>query len=53
MFASELIVSEITPVSPANTGDDALRIMEDFFIRHLPIVDGHEVIGIISGGINT
>ena len=48
MFASELIVSEITPVSPANTGDDALRIMEDFFIRHLPIVDEHEVIGIIS-----
>ncbi len=48
MFASELIVPEITPLSPKNTGEDALRLMEDFFVRHLPIVDGQNVIGIIS-----
>lgn len=48
MFASELIVPEITPLSPGNTGEDALRMMEDFFVRHLPVVDGKDIVGIIS-----
>ena len=48
MFASELIVPDITPLSSGNTGEDALKIMEDFLVRHLPVIENQEVIGIVS-----
>jgi CBS domain-containing protein len=36
--------------SPRNTLDDAMAIMTERRIRHLPIVDGEELIGMISIG---
>lgn len=48
MFASELIVPDITSLSTDNTGEDALRIMEDFLVRHLPVIENNEVIAILS-----
>jgi len=48
MFASELIVPDITPLSSGHTGEDALKVMEDFLVRHLPIVENQEVIAILS-----
>lgn len=48
MFASELIISDIPVLVSDNTGEDALRIMEDYLVRHLPLVEDQEIIGIIS-----
>jgi CBS domain-containing protein len=35
---------------PGNTAIDALRVMRDGGFRHIPIVDGGKIIGIVSRG---
>ena len=37
-------------ISPAETAIDALRRMGDCGYRHLPVVDGDKVVGIVSRG---
>lgn len=48
MVAENLITSAILPLKTSDTGEDALKVMEDFFVRHLPIVNDKQLLGVIA-----
>ena len=48
MIAEKIISTAILPLKTSDTGNDALTIMEDFFVRHLPIVNDKQLLGVIS-----
>ena len=48
MVAENLISSAILPLKTSDTGEEALDIMEDFYVRHLPIVNDKQLLGVIS-----
>ena len=48
MIAEHLISNTIIPLRTSDTGDEALGIMGDFYVRHLPIVNQKELLGLIS-----
>lgn len=44
----EVMTPEPDTVSPDTTAIDALRLMQDGGYRHLPVVDGGRVLGLVS-----
>ena len=46
----EILSGEIITVGPAQTVGECLRLMTDHHIRHLPVLDGEKILGIISIG---
>ncbi len=48
MIARDLISEDIIPLRTSNTGDDALMMMGEFHVRHLPIVNNRQLLGLIS-----
>lgn len=48
MTAQQLISDSIIPLRTSETGDTALGIMNDFYVRHLPIVNDKQLLGLIS-----
>jgi CBS domain-containing protein len=46
----EIMTEDPITVSPESTIDDCMRLMTNKFIRHLPVVSGDKLIGIISIG---
>ncbi len=48
MVAEKLISTAILPLRTSATGDEALRVMEDFYVRHLPIVNDKQLLGVIA-----
>lgn len=46
----EIMTSRVVVVSPEHTSEDCMALMTDKRIRHLPVVDGDRVIGLISIG---
>lgn len=46
----EIMTEDLITVSPDSTIDDCMRLMTGKFIRHLPVVAGDHLIGIISIG---
>ena len=48
MIARELISEDIVPLKTSNTGEDALALMSDYHVRHLPIVNNKQLLGLIS-----
>lgn len=48
MIAEHLISDTIIPLRTSDTGDVALGIMNDFYVRHLPIVNQDTLLGLIS-----
>jgi CBS domain-containing protein len=46
----EVMTEDLITVSPDTTIDECMRLMTNKFIRHLPVVEGNELIGIISIG---
>ncbi len=48
MIAGNLITQILTPVRTSDTGQDALNIMNEFNVRHLPIVNNTELLGVIT-----
>ena len=46
----EILSGQVIRVSPAHTVDDCMRLMTDHRVRHLPVLDGDKIIGIISIG---
>ena len=50
MIASTLLSMNIVPLRTSDTGAEALSIMSDFYIKHLPIVNNKELLGLISEG---
>ena len=47
-MVSEIMTSEVKSVSPSQTIDECLGIMSNNRIRHLPVVNNNEAIGILS-----
>lgn len=48
MFASELISSDIIPVQTTDTGRAALIVMNDHYVKHLPVLKESEFVGVVS-----
>ena len=48
MYASSLISSDFIPLKTSDTGEDALSIMADYNVGHLPIVNDKQLLGLIS-----
>ena len=46
----EIMTSPVTFVTPEHTVDDCMNLMTDRHIRHLPVLEGEKVIGIVSIG---
>lgn len=44
----ELMVSDILYVSPRDKIDDCMAIMSDKHLRHLPVMDKGELVGLVS-----
>jgi CBS domain-containing protein len=44
------MTSPVITVSPGNSVQDCMRLMTDRRIRHLPVVEGGKVVGMISIG---
>ena len=47
---AEIMSSDLKVIQPRETVEDCLRLMTDKRIRHLPVLDGEKVVGIISIG---
>src|SRR5215831_2329578 len=45
---SEVMTSSVTSVTPDRTVEECRKIMGEKRIRHLPVVDGEKVIGVLS-----
>ena len=48
MIAGKLVTDTIVPLRTSDTGETALGIMSDFYVRHLPIVNNEQLLGLIS-----
>ena len=48
MIAETLISNTIVPLRTSDTGEEALSIMDDFYVKHLPIVNNEDLLGVIS-----
>ncbi len=46
----EIMSANVISVRPDDTVDTCMRVMTDRRIRHLPVIDGEKVIGILSIG---
>jgi CBS domain-containing protein len=48
MIASNLLSHTLLPLRTSDTGDEALGIMSDFHVRHLPVVNNEQLLGLVS-----
>ncbi len=46
----EILSGKIVSVGPSQTVEDCMRLMTDHHIRHLPVLDGEKILGIVSIG---
>ena len=46
----EILSSHVVQVSPSSTVEECLRLMTDHHFRHLPVLDGERIVGIVSIG---
>ena len=48
MIAETLISQSIVPLRTSDTGEEALNMMDDFYVKHLPIVNNEQLLGVVS-----
>jgi len=48
MTAESLVSNSIIPLRTSDTGEEAIEMMNDFLVRHLPIVNNKQLLGLIS-----
>lgn len=48
MIAKNLLSQDIIPLRTSDTGKEALSVMNDFYVKHLPIVNNKQLLGLIS-----
>jgi len=46
----EVLSSQVVKVTPTHTVQECLRLMTDHRVRHLPVLDGNRIAGIVSIG---
>ena len=46
----EILSSHVIHATPASTVEECLRLMTDHHFRHLPVLDGDQIAGIVSIG---
>ncbi len=46
----DIMTTDLITVTPETSVDDCMRLMTSKFIRHLPVLTGEKVVGIISIG---
>jgi CBS domain-containing protein len=46
----EIISGKVVSASPVHTVEDCMRLMTDHRVRHLPVLDGDKILGIVSIG---
>jgi CBS domain-containing protein len=47
---ADIMTAKVITVSPRQNADDCMRLMTDKRIRHLPVMSGERVIGVLSIG---
>jgi CBS domain-containing protein len=46
----DIISTAVVTVTPQHTVEDAMRLMTEKHIRHLPVIDGGKMVGLVSIG---
>ena len=49
-LVSELLSHQVHVATPLSTVEDCMRIMTDNRVRHLPVLDGETLVGVVSIG---
>jgi CBS domain-containing protein len=44
------MTTPVVAIEPASTVDECMRVMTTHRIRHLPVLDGQELVGVVSIG---
>ena len=49
-WVREIMSQQLTVATPAHTVEECMRLMTEKHIRHLPVVEGEKMVGIVSIG---
>ena len=48
MIAADLLSDGLVPLRTSDTGEEALNIMSEFYVRHLPVVNNTQLLALVS-----